>query len=125
MNVGPKNVYRLCKRCCCRYERPDVMELTRVMTAGFGIYGKAVSERRASSPTIDIHKQRPLDVLAFLGHDQFVIDDHAFEIELQAPSLAGTVNDAHAGPESNVDIVFDSPVHDVGPRTSALSACDL
>merc|ERR1712048_77811 len=78
MSVGPKNIFQLLMRCCCTCggdegDEDDIDEEE--------MKEKSARNRRLSSVTS--HGDRPLDIIGFLPHDAFVIDDTQDEPECQ------------------------------------------
>ena len=80
MKVGPGNLMKLCKRCCCGYDNTH-KQLEASIT------GSKSSRRRRSSissvSSITSHDDRPFDLIAFLGNDEFFIDDTTYTVPLE------------------------------------------
>eukprot|EP01083_Nonionella_stella_P127458 386058_1 len=105
MSLGPKNIVSLCVRCCCGYDREwndeeqdsnnggqksKLQMLSRYLSKSQNFKGVA---RRSSSKIRDVvaHKNRPVDIISFLGNDDWIIDDtiktasgEGQEVELEA-----------------------------------------
>eukprot|EP01083_Nonionella_stella_P189973 703756_1 len=80
MELRPHNIVRLCKRCCCGYV--DIH--SRLVKLG-SVNQQA--QRRKSRKMRDViaHKNRPMDIISFLGNERWMIDDmndDAIEVEL-------------------------------------------
>eukprot|EP01084_Bolivina_argentea_P256747 432385_1 len=91
MKVNPSNLMLLCKRCCCGYEgnTDDEIELKRpkskIQILSDYVSGKIVGNKRdynkVSGRTdqkireVVAHKNRPLDIISFLGNDDWIIND--------------------------------------------------
>eukprot|EP01083_Nonionella_stella_P172283 590697_1 len=88
MQVGPGNVVLLCKRCCCGYEHPldeeadtnpqgQRSELQMLSQYLSGSNKSKPAERRSSRKIRDViaHKNRPVDIISFLGNEEWIIDD--------------------------------------------------
>eukprot|EP01083_Nonionella_stella_P011536 32733_1 len=80
MELSRRNIVRLCKRCCCGYV--DIH--SRLVKLG-SVNHQA--QRRKSRKMRDViaHKNRPMDIISFLGNERWMIDDtndDAVEVEL-------------------------------------------
>ncbi len=84
MKIGPGNLILLCKRCCCGYNGGDVSEDNddrddndEVMLEQY-ISTRTGSVRRKTSSKVHqvlAHKNRPVDMISFLGNQDWIIDD--------------------------------------------------
>eukprot|EP01083_Nonionella_stella_P117890 351749_1 len=70
MKLAPSNIFRLCKRCCCG----SVDFESQLVKLG-SVNHEA--QRRKSRKLRDViaHKNRPMDVMSFLGNERWIIDD--------------------------------------------------
>eukprot|EP01083_Nonionella_stella_P308652 1089980_1 len=88
MQVGPGNVILLCKRCCCGYDAGDLDEddpdkkgqksKMQMLSQYISRSKKSQAvERRSSHKIRDVvaHKNRPVDIISFLGNEEWIIDD--------------------------------------------------
>ena len=88
MKIGPKNICKLCKRCCCGYDSHTLNKLEKRISTALGLGEKpnkgrhrvrtesSIRSRRTESWSSNMsHNNRPLDLLSILGHPDFVIDD--------------------------------------------------
>eukprot|EP01083_Nonionella_stella_P251794 868353_1 len=89
MQIGPGNVVLLCKRCCCGYDHTldheDDDSNNKGLRSKLQMLSQHLSqsnnskpaERRSSRKIRDVvaHKNRPVDIISFLGNEEWVIDD--------------------------------------------------
>eukprot|EP01083_Nonionella_stella_P194834 718302_1 len=85
MQVGPGNVVLLCKRCCCGYDHPSGLDEEEDKKSKMQMISQYLSrskkskpaERRSSHKIRDVvaHKNRPVDIISFLGNEEWIIDD--------------------------------------------------
>eukprot|EP01083_Nonionella_stella_P049576 132036_1 len=116
MNVGPSNVVSLCKRCCCGYEYDDTLdadnkgEKSKLKMLSQYLSGsknsKSTAGRRTSLKIRDVvaHKNRPVDIISFLGNEEWIIDDtiatNGNEIVLHVKEVGDNVE--HQASDQNV-----------------------
>eukprot|EP01084_Bolivina_argentea_P164123 285381_1 len=95
--LGPSNIILLCKRCCCGYDtvldtvvqdnnnqnngQKSMMQmLSRVLSVKntkYNTIGRNDTQHRRSHKIKDVvaHKNRPVDIISFLGNEVWIIDD--------------------------------------------------
>eukprot|EP01083_Nonionella_stella_P127456 386055_1 len=114
MNVGPGNILSLCKRCCCGYhplyeeeesnEKRHKSKLQMLSQYLSGSKQSKSAERRSSRKIREVvaHKNRPVDLLSFLGNEEWIIDDTKCE------------NDDEINIESHDNAKQTAPVKPIG-----------